>query len=155
SFLQPAVFSDVSGDYIGFDGEVRSDTARVHYANFSGWDVYRSWIQLMAVLAPRQASDLVHSLVESGTQCGALPQWSIANTAPNTMVGDPADATIAGAWAFGARDFDAAAALSLMKKGALDPEATCDVGEARRGLADYLARGYCPIDGAPSARGPA
>ncbi len=42
--VQPAVFSDVDGSYVGFDGKVKVDAAHPRYANFSGWDVYRSWV---------------------------------------------------------------------------------------------------------------
>ena len=42
------------------------------------------------------------------------------------MIGDPADVLLANAWAFGARDFDASAALSLMRRGAEDPTAACN-----------------------------
>jgi predicted alpha-1,2-mannosidase len=154
SFLQPGVVSDVDGTFVGFDHQTHRDTAHPRYAGFSGWDVYRSWIQLVSVLAPKEASDFVRSLVASGQECGVLPQWSIANTSPNTMVGDPADPTIAAAWAFGARDFDAAAALALMEKGATDATARCDGNLARPGLADYVARGFCPVDASDGPRGP-
>jgi predicted alpha-1,2-mannosidase len=144
SLVQPAVFSDVDGSFVGFDGKVKVDAAHPRYANFSGWDVYRSWIQLLAVLAPKEASDLVRSLVGAGDECGALPRWSLANDDAGMMIGDPASPTIASAWAFGARDFDAPAALAAMKKNATDPTAKCNASEARPCLADYLKRGYCP-----------
>jgi len=147
TMVQPAVFSDVDGSYVGFDKQVRSDPAHVRYANFSGWDVYRSWIQLAAMLAPKEASDLVRSLIGAGQECGALPKWSLANDETGVMVGDPACPTIANAWAFGARDFDAQAALALMKKGATDPGAKCNAYTARLGLSDYMTRGYCSQDG--------
>jgi predicted alpha-1,2-mannosidase len=70
------------------------------------------------------------------------------------MVGDPADPTIAGAWAFGARDFDVRAALALMRKGATDPSASCSGHAARLGLTDYVGRGYCPVDVRDGPTGP-
>src|SRR5262249_34467085 len=123
------------------------------YEDFSGWDVYRSWVQLVSVLAPDEASDFLRSLVEAGNECGALPKWALANTETGVMVGDPGAATVASGYAFGARKFDAKAALALMVKGATDPKAACNGVVVRPGLADYLAHHYVPVDGAPSVDG--
>ncbi len=145
TFLQPAVFQDVDGRYVGFDDQLytasEGDTRR---ANFSGWDVYRSWIQLVSVLAPTEASELVRSLIGAAAEGGALPKWSLANRETGVMVGDPADPTIASAWAFGARDFDPRAALDAMLIAALDPSANNGGVPSRPGLPDYLALGYVP-----------
>ncbi|MDB4995570.1 MAG: alpha,2-mannosidase [Myxococcaceae bacterium] len=142
ALIQPAVFSDADGSYIGFDGKVKVDAVHPRYANFSGWDVYRSWIHLLALLAPKETSDFVRSLIGAGQECGALPRWSLANDDSGMMVGDPSSPTIAGAYAFGARDFDAAAALALMVKNGSDPSAKCNAAVARPGLADYLQHGF-------------
>lgn len=49
----PNVFSDVDGEYQGWDGRVHTVAAgHTAHANFSGWDVYRRQIQLAAMLAP-------------------------------------------------------------------------------------------------------
>jgi predicted alpha-1,2-mannosidase len=64
-----------------------------------------------------------------------------------TMVGDPADAAIASAAAFGARGFDEQAALAAMVKGA--GEGCAGAGGdyvQRQGLAEYRALGYLPYD---------
>ena len=104
SLLYPNVFSDVNGQYLGFDGAVRTVApGRVHYANFAGWDIYRSQIPLIAMLTPSVASDIAQSLVVDATQSGGrLPKWSLANAETYVMVGDPAASIIAGAYAFGA-----------------------------------------------------
>lgn len=153
-FLQPAVWSDVSGAYFGFDQQPHAGDGHTHYANFSGWDIYRSWIQLAALLAPAETSDMVRSLILDGQQGGALPQWAYGTSETAVMIGDPSDAIIANAWAFGAQDFDGAAALALMKHGASDPSATCNDLRTRPGLADYLSRHFCPHDGAEKIHGP-
>lgn len=144
ALVQPAISSDVDGSYIGFDDQVRVDTEHPRYVNFSGWDVYRSWIHLAAVLAPKETSDLVRSLVGAGQECGALPRWSLVNDDSGMMVGDPSSPAIAGAYAFGARDFDVAAALALMVKNGSDPSAKCNAATARPGLAEYLSLGFVP-----------
>ena len=59
------------------------------------------------------------------------------------MTGDPSDAVLASAYAFGARAFDARAALLRMVKGATTP---CFSRRGnyteREGLGDYLRQGY-------------
>src|SRR6266851_3891385 len=145
-FLHPNVFSDVNGEYIGFDDKVHVDADHVQYANYSGWDIYRTEIPLLAWLAPHETSDMIQSLILDAEQGGALPRWPIANTDSGMMVGDPADPIIAGAYAFGARDFDAPLALSNMVHGATDATAQVGSHSARPGLEEYQERGYIPLD---------
>lgn len=144
--LFPSVASDVSGQYMGFDDQVHTASGYVRYQNYSGWDVYRSWIQLVSAIAPAQASDIARSLAEAGNECGALPRWAIANREASTMIGDPAAAFLANAYAFGARGFDAKAALALMVHDATDSTASCQGHPIRPGLGDELGRQYLATD---------
>ncbi|WP_371483131.1 GH92 family glycosyl hydrolase [Kitasatospora sp. NBC_00315] len=114
-FQSPNVSSDVDGAYRGFDGAVHSSAHPV-YQNYSGWDVYRSWAALVALLAPAEANDIARSLVLDGQQGGLLPKWSQQTNEDLVMTGDPGPIVVGSLYAFGARDFDTAAALSLMEK---------------------------------------
>ena len=145
--IAPRTFSDVGGAYIGMDGLVHRARGRIQYADFSGWDTYRAQIQLLSILAPRRASQMVSSLLADATESGCLPRWSYANGQSMTMVGDSADPLIASAAAFGASAFDSRAALAAMLKGA-DGECRSANGEylERQGLAPYLSLGYIPYD---------
>jgi predicted alpha-1,2-mannosidase len=146
-FIAPRTFSDVDGTYIGMDGAVHRARHRVQYADFSGWDVYRTQIPLLAILAPRRASDFVSSLLADADQSGCLPRWSLANGQTMTMVGDPADPAIASAAAFGAGGFDRHRALAAMLNGATGLCRSPN-GEyvERQGLDSYLSLGYLPWD---------
>jgi len=146
SLLHPNVFDDANGDYIGFDGKVHVATGYTQYANFSGWDIYRSEVQLLATLVPRQTGDMVTSLLADATQGGGLPKWPIANLESAQLNGDSADAFIASAYAFGARGFDVPAALADMVRGATDPNVSNDGHLERQDLAEYLAKGYVQAD---------
>jgi predicted alpha-1,2-mannosidase len=120
SLLDPSLFNDADGSYLGFDDKVHT-VARGHaeYTDFSGWDIYRSQIPLVALLDPAQASDMAASLVTEGNQMGGwLPKWPVANGESGVMNGDAADPILAGAWAFGARGFNAQQAVSEMVHGA-------------------------------------
>jgi len=142
SFLHPTVFNDVNGEYIGFDGKIHSSKGRNQYANYSGWDIYRSQVQLIAMLMPKVASDIAQSLVNDAEQGGGLPIWPVANDESSCMVGDPSDGILASIYAFGARDFDTKAALKAMLHGGDDPEAHIRLYSERPGLKEFLAHGY-------------
>jgi predicted alpha-1,2-mannosidase len=147
ALLAPRTFNDVGGDYIGMDGAVHRARGRIQYADFSGWDIYRSEIELLALIEPRRASDMVQSLVADAEQSGCLPRWPYANGQGMTMVGDSADPIIAAAPAFGADHFDHAAALAAMLRGATEPCASTNSEYVeRQGLASYLKLGYVPFD---------
>ena len=141
SLLHPNVFSDVNGQYMGFDNKIHTvEAGHAQYANYSGWDIYRSQVQLAAVVAPQQTSDSITSMLNDYDQSGMLPKWALNNGESYVMVGDPADGIIADAYAFGARDFDTSHALSAM----ID-EAT-QTNNIRPAESTRDAMGYIPSD---------
>ncbi|MET0558509.1 MAG: GH92 family glycosyl hydrolase [Solirubrobacterales bacterium] len=146
ALLAPRTFSDVGGAYIGMDGIIHHARGYTQYADFSGWDTYRTQTQLLALLVPDRAADMMRSLLADAEQSGCLPRWPYANGQSMTMVGDSADPILASAAAFGAR-FDRAAALAAMVKGASEPCRSAN-GEylQRQGLPEYLRLGYVPFD---------
>jgi predicted alpha-1,2-mannosidase len=141
SLLHPNVVSDDNGQYVGSDGQVHR-SSHENYANFSEWDIYRSEIQLVALLAPHQAGDMIQSLVNDATQGGWLPKWAIVGGDAAQMNGDSADPIIADAYAFGVRGFDAGAALTAMVKGATESEPLHGLETERQALDQYLAQHY-------------
>lgn len=149
TMLHPNVYSDADGRYRGFDGRVHAaDRGHAEYATFSGWDIYRTEVPLLAMLEPARTSDMMRSLVHAAQQGGWLPKWSLVNAETGVMGGDPSDPIIAGAYAFGARDFDARAALAAMVKGATQAGGPLGQGwyVERPGLAEYVSRGYVVND---------
>jgi len=135
TFLHPNIFNDVNGQYLGFDGQIHT-VAQGHaqYENIAGWDQYRSLIQLRALLAPAETSDIAQSLVTDAEQGdGHLPRWEQANVDSHGMNGDGGTLLIAQAYAFGANDFNTKGAFRAMTAGQT---------KIREGLADYLHLGY-------------
>ncbi|MEU1630065.1 lectin [Streptomyces sp. NPDC020096] len=143
ALLHPNVFSDANGEYMGMDDQVHhlAKGQLAQYANYSGWDIYRSQVQLMAMVDPRVESDVVTSMLNGYDQTGLLPKWAQNNGETYVMVGDPAAAIIADAYAFGARDFDTAHALDALVHEATKPN------NVRPGEAVRDDKGYLPIDG--------
>jgi predicted alpha-1,2-mannosidase len=146
-FMAPRTFSDVNGAYPGMDGQIHNAGKHIQYADFSGWDIYRTEIQLLSILDPKRAGEMIRSLLVDARESGCLPRWSYANGQSMTMVGDSADPIIASAAAFGAGGFDRRMALEAMVKGATEPCHSAN-GEyvERQGLSAYLARGYIPFE---------
>ena len=148
--LHPNLFSDVNGQYMGFDNQVHtvSGGQGAQYANFSGWDIYHSEIPLLALIAPTETGDMIQSMVNEAAQGGWFDRWAAANDYTGIMSGDPADAIIAEAYAMGVRNFDAEAALTQMKKGATQLPTAVQYGQGwyveRPQLAPYLAMGFMP-----------
>ena len=145
ALLEPSVFSDRDGRYMGMDGRLHRARGFVKYADISGWDVYRGQTQLMAMLFPGRAADVATSMLADNRESGCLPRWPYANQQTNVMVGDPAAPMLASTFALGARGFDSREALTALVRGA---DARCYTANGdytqREALAEYLDLGYIP-----------
>ncbi|HEY2517490.1 MAG TPA: GH92 family glycosyl hydrolase [Polyangiaceae bacterium] len=158
SLFHPNVFSDTTGDYPGMDGQTHqvTGTQKAQYANFSGWDVYRSQLQLVTLLEPSIAADIAQSLYNHATQAGGYwDRWTHAAGATHVMTGDPAHVALPTIYAFGGTGFDAKGALTSMVHAAttVTSDDTSNngwnvmvVGE-RPSLDKYLSIHYVPADG--------
>ncbi len=136
NLLQPSLFDDVNGDYVGFDGHVHAlPSGRHKYAGFSNWDTYRTSVQLQALLYPRPTSDMAESLAldaRQGAPAG-IPIWGLFNHETYVMNGYSGLPWIANAHAFGARDYDQSAMKDTLVWAA---DKFYDQGES------YRTRGY-------------
>jgi predicted alpha-1,2-mannosidase len=160
SLQTPTTYSDSNGDYEGMDHEVHHLSSGQHtqYANFSGWDVYRSQLQLLTWLDPGVGSDIAQSLLNQSRQDnGRWDRWTHLSGATHVMNGDPAAPSIADIYAFGGHNFEAKAALASLVHAADVPtkedlsHAGCPVecvGQ-RPGLDQWLKLHYIPV-GAPA-----
>jgi predicted alpha-1,2-mannosidase len=107
ALLHPNLFSDANGQYMGFDGKVHQVApGHAQYANYSGWDIYRSEVPLIGLLDPRRAADMATSLLNDDQQGGWLAKWPVANGYTGVMNGDAADPILADISAFGGPGFN-------------------------------------------------
>lgn len=157
ALLHPNVFSDVTGEYAGMDGRVHtlSDGQGAQYANFSGWDVYRSQLQLVTLLDAKVGSDIAQSLLNQADQNGGVwDRWTHNTGATHVMEGDASAPAVAGIHAFGGTDFDAPAAFASLARAARVPTALdgSDVGcrvmcpGQRPSLDRWLTLHYVPTE---------
>lgn len=127
SLLHMNLFSDVNGEYRGMDGQTHKiDRAhqRDQFANFSGWDVYRSQLQLVALIDPMVASDMAQSLLNQATQLdGEWDRWTHNTGETHVMSGDPSAPALADIVAFGGDRFDLKSAYASLLKAATVPTA--------------------------------
>ena len=141
-FIHPSISSDVNGEYMGADWQVHKTNA-TQYTMFSNWDTYRTQIQLLSILEPDVASDIVLSHQDFALQSGgSFPRWVLANVETGIMQGDPTAILVSNAWAFGARNYDPKPLFEIMKKGAEVPGAKSQNEETRPHLRQYLEKGY-------------
>jgi len=147
AFMHPNVFSDANGDYIGFDNKIYNTQQKyTHYTNFSGWDVYRNQMPLLAMLTPEVATDFAVSMTNNAKLVGAFPKWSVANDETGVMIGDPATATMSSLYAFGVRNFDYKSAYQIMLRSATQPGVYCNNFEVRPNLDQYIKNGFIAED---------
>lgn len=158
SLMHPNVFSDVNGQYVGMDQATHTleGGQKAQYANFSGWDVYRGQLQLVALLEPEIAGDIAQSLLNQANQNGGVwDRWTHAAGGTHVMAGDPGHIVVPTIYAFGGTNFDAGGALTSMVHAATTPTAedrsrdgwnVMSVGE-RPSLDQYLSLHYVPADG--------
>lgn len=143
SLIHPNIVSDVNGEYMGADYEVHTTSpSRDYYSTFSLWDTYRSQVQLLAMLFPKESSDMMQSRVDFAEQCGGFGRWILANVETGIMQGDPTPILIANAHAFGATDFDIERAYYHMKRGAQVPLLRAQSHEVRPNLREYILDGF-------------
>lgn len=140
--IHPNVCSDTNGEYMGADNKVYKSRSK-QYTSFSNWDTYRTQIQLLSMLDPDVASDVVISHQQFAEQAGGgFPRWVMANVETGVMQGDPTPILISNAWAFGARNYDPKPILKIMRYGAETPGALSQTVEVRPGLKQYLDKGF-------------
>ena len=141
---QPNTVSDVNGEYWGADNvKHTAPPGRAQYSTISHWDHGRSFFPLLALLYPSVASDTMRSLLDASRQ---LPDRYIPgfmmrflDNGARDVFGGSDFALAAQAYAFGARDFDAAGALDELMTASTVP------GKGRWNLEPWVEKGFAPV----------
>ncbi len=136
----PSLFSDTDGRYLGFDNAIhQTRPGHAVYADFSGWDIYRTEAPLLTLIQPQRMSDMCQSISLMYQQGGWMDRWPQANTYTNVMCGSPLTIVAATAWNAGLRDFDMASLYPGMWKDATQtaPPGKPYAGEAQCGVHEH------------------
>jgi putative alpha-1,2-mannosidase len=141
--IQPNVFSDVNGDYLGLDKKihnlgVESRESRVensknknqspkskaqipkseHYTVFSLWDTFRATHPLYTITDEKRTVDFINTFIRQYEQGGRLPVWELAGNETDTMIGYHSVSVIADAMAKGIKGFNYEKAFEASKHSA-------------------------------------
>jgi predicted alpha-1,2-mannosidase len=146
SLLMPNVFDDSDGRYLGFDGQIHSISGHHVYANFSGWDIYRSEMPLLAMIEPARMQDMAQSIVLMYQQGGWIDRWPQMNLYTNDMVGSPLTISLATAWLDGLHGFDFDAAYEGMLKDATQAAPPGHAYKGEEGIEWINQLHYAPDD---------
>jgi predicted alpha-1,2-mannosidase len=150
ALFHPRLYSDVNGDYPGFaqDYAIHKAEGFEYYGDLSNWDIYRAQMPLLSLIAPKEYSDMVKSLIVKAEQGGWLPIFPLWNNYTSAMIGDHSSSIIADA-AMKGFDFDLEKAYKYMRKNAFESPANIDDyidGKGRRSLQSYIELGYIPLE---------
>jgi predicted alpha-1,2-mannosidase len=108
TMIDPRIFSDADGNYIGGDKMVHKTTHFTVRTIFSGWDVFRSQFPLQTLINPSVVNDEINSLTQLAELSGReyYERWELLNAYSGCMIGNPALSVIADAYAKGIRNYD-------------------------------------------------
>ena len=103
TLIDPRMYTDVDGCYMGADGHVHHTSKFVKRTIFSGWDVFRSQMPLQTIINPTVVDDMLHSLTTMAEESGRhyYDRWELMNAYTGCMVGNPAISVLADAYAKG------------------------------------------------------
>lgn len=143
AMIMPSDFTDVNGEYLGFDKQVHIADGYTYRTDMSLWDTCRNTSSLYTLIAPDVQSDCLKSLVEmSRAGCGVIPRWPMGAGYTGSMQGNPANIVITESYLKGYTDFDVEYALEIMKKSSDGPTQR----DSRDWVDEYNQYGYVPND---------
>lgn len=135
--IQPNVFGDVDGNYLGVDKKNHTAPKDTNYTVFSLWDTFRAAHPLYTIIDERRTADFINTFIRQYEQGGRLPLWELAANETDTMIGYHAVSVIADAMAKGVEGFDYDKAYEAAKNSA----------ELNHfGLEAYKRRGYISVE---------
>ena len=139
TMINPSVYMDVDGLYRGLDHELHQAEGFTNHTVFSLWDTYRAEHPLLALLKPRQAEDMVASMLSHYEQSPhhMLPIWSHMANENWCMTGYHSVSVLSDAIAKG---------LNVDGNKALEAMVSTSSVPWYSGLGEYIENGYVPLE---------
>jgi predicted alpha-1,2-mannosidase len=135
--IQPNIYSDADGSYLGRDMKVHPGDGHDYYTVFSIWDTYRAEHPLFTIIDTRRTNDFISTFLKQYQYGGLLPVWELSSNETFCMIGYHSVSVIADAYLKGIRNYDATLALKAMKTSA---------DTNKFGLKSYRDFGFLPGD---------
>ncbi len=134
SFLNPNLFTDVDGRYLGMDLKVHQLPAgQKQYTIFSLWDTFRATHPLFTITQQKRTNEFIQTFIRQYEEGGELPIWELAGNYTGCMIGYHSIPVISDAYVKGIRDYDVEKALEAMIHSA---------NQDKLGLAFYKKNGF-------------
>ncbi len=144
SMIMPTDFTDVNGQYLGFNEQIGTADGFTYRTDLSLWDTYRTEHPLLNLIAPDIQLDSIKSLVlMARLHYGDLPRWPSGGGESGSMFGTPAAMVITESYLKGITDFEVEEAYASMKKTALQ---TTETGGRNLDIQALNKYGYVPAD---------
>jgi predicted alpha-1,2-mannosidase len=137
AFLNPNLYMDVDGKFLGRDLKVHQAQGFNYYTVFSLWDTYRAAHPLYTLIEPKRDNDFITTFLRQYEDGGMLPVWELSSNETGCMIGYHSVPVIVDAYIKGIRDYDANEALNAMKHSA---------EQDHLGLKYYRTQGFIPGD---------
>ncbi len=141
SLLNPNLFSDVNGDYLGTDLQTHN-TSETQYTIFSLWDTYRATHPLFTLIQERKTLEFIQTFLRQYKDGGQLPVWELAANYTGCMIGYHSIPVIVDAYMKGITEFDTELALEAMVHSA---------NQNHLGLRHYKENGYISSSDEPES----
>ena len=108
TMIDPRTAQDVDGKFMGGDQQVHQSKKYIRRTIFSGWDVFRSQLPLLSLIAPRVNNDQINSLIDLASETGNkyFSRWELLNAYSECMIGTPALSIITDAYAKNIRNYN-------------------------------------------------
>jgi predicted alpha-1,2-mannosidase len=135
AYLEPTVYSDVDGTYMGMDHKVHPSPGFTDYTTFSIWDCYRAEDPMLNILQPGMVNDMINTYLTQYQQLGqhTVPIWPLWDNETWCMIGYHSADIIIDAYLKGYRGYD----VNLAYQAILDTAT-----QNRNGLDTYKSLGY-------------
>ena len=98
TMIMPTNFTDLNGEYLGFDKEVHTAEGYTYRSDMSLWDTVRNTHALYTLIEADVQNDCLNSIVEMAKAGGALPRWPQGAGYSGSMFGDSANMIIKNTW---------------------------------------------------------
>jgi predicted alpha-1,2-mannosidase len=141
SLLNPNLFTDINGDYLGTDLQVHN-TSQTQYTIFSLWDTFRATHPLFTLIQQEKTLEFIQTFLRQYQEGGQLPVWELAANYTGCMIGYHSIPVIVDAYVKGITGFDTKLALEAMIHSA---------NQNHLGLKNYKENGYISASDEPES----